>query len=87
MTTGNWYVITFIFDDARNATELWTNGVRCGTNAFAGAITPSNGYATILGNNGAGLAWLGEVDELFILNRALTGDDQTNLWNTWKTRP
>ncbi len=84
ITTGTWYHVAVIYDDAANVLNLYVNGAKESTTTLSGSPTTNslaaNTYALDVGQQGGTYNFDGQIDELRLYNRTLSADEISQLY-------
>lgn len=81
VTDGSWHLIVAVFTSG--VTSIYTDGVLENTSVDTTGVPVSPGLAVNIGTfqNGSGQFYTGNIDEVGLYNRALTGTEITSLKN------
>ncbi len=86
-STGVWYYVTGVFDDANNIIELYVDGTSQGTTEVTGTPGQNNDNTIIGSNQGGSSNFLnGTIDEVRIYNRALSASEVGELYRAGARR-
>jgi hypothetical protein len=78
---GFWHQVAVVWDGEKaNRAYLYVDGALDVMNNSSGLITTNANLVTIGAQGAASPHWLGDIDEVAVYNRALTGAEIANLW-------
>ena len=78
---GNWHHLAGTWDTVADAVKLYLDGTEVGTASSMTAITASFASASIGSNADGGAFWKGNIDEVVLFNKTLSGTEVSNLYN------
>ena len=77
--TGTWYLVTMTYDGS--TVTLYLNGVSQGTASYGGGAVSNPDTVTTIGSQNNSSNWFpGNLDDVRVYNRALSGSDVTQLY-------
>ena len=78
---GNWHHLATTWDSSGDELKLYLDGTLVGTTTGLTPITGSFTTSSIGSNSVGGAFWKGNIDEVVLFNKTLTGTEVSNLYN------